>query len=394
MFCNKCGTKNSDDAEFCNHCGAKLVGEGIIDEKLTSKTQIAASESIDETTKPTEQKILLPGESIFDKGLDTLKKWYGYIFIFCILICVGTVLALLGQALSSGLIFLLDIILVFAVVCYIFFIKPPDNLPIKNMTWLQIWARILIGVIVIIIIFFAIIFLASFISSSYQTQHASVETPSPTPIQTLPISVTTQPVYSYATPVIPSTTNPVQRDGKVTITSNEDSILIGQPISFSGICIQGDTIGLSVTGPGLPSNGELLASGPCQSNAWSYQWSTAYSLQPGSYRVVVVDVQQNSYDYTTFTAQQGTVTIVSNKYSYHVGDPMIFSGTDTSGHNVELTWVSPSGTIIGSTTVNSDHTWSYQTTLTSVPYAATYTVWARDTISNQEATVQIYLQPY
>lgn len=65
MFCNKCGTKNSDDAEFCNHCGAKLVGEGIIDEKLTSKTQIAASESIDETTKPTEQKILLPGRIHF-----------------------------------------------------------------------------------------------------------------------------------------------------------------------------------------------------------------------------------------------------------------------------------------------------------------------------------------
>ena len=207
--------------------------------------------------------------------------------------------------------------------------------------------------------------------------------------------IPTTPAPSYTAPVSISTTQPPQRDGKVTIEANKDSIIIGQPISFSGTCIQGNTIGLSVAGPGLSSNGELLAAGPCQSNIWSYQWSTVYSLQPGSYQVVVVDAQQNTYDYTTFTAQKGTVTMVGSTNLQHP-DMVTVSGTDTAGRNIEILAQTPESQskwviIHYGIPVQSDNTWSNTFSINDIFPGGwgSYTIEALDTTSNQYAQVAI-----
>lgn len=50
MFCQKCGKKNSDDANFCFSCGAKIAILGTSDKKITPvimpKEQMTFSNSI------------------------------------------------------------------------------------------------------------------------------------------------------------------------------------------------------------------------------------------------------------------------------------------------------------------------------------------------------------
>ncbi|MCK9630034.1 MAG: P-loop NTPase fold protein [Methanoregula sp.] len=167
----------------------------------------------------------------------------------------------------------------------------------------------------------------------------------------------------------------------VTIEANKDSIILGNPISFSGKCVDGgNKVRLVISGPGDYSNGLDIATLELSSpNKWNYTWTPGYSIQSGHYTARVLDLEKRVFDEVDFSVEKGAVTIVSHgAQSYSLGEKIKFSGTCTAGPAVFLSIISPpSGTQrkIDQTLIetinndentflkidiNNDYTWEYE----------------------------------
>lgn len=134
------------------------------------------------------------------------------------------------------------------------------------------------------------------------------------------------------------------KEAKVTIITNKETIILGNPISFSGTCINnGDTVHLVLFGPGQYSNGiEIASPEVSSSNNWNYEWSPGYSIQPGLYTIHVYDIQNAVSDKLTFTVKKGEITITySGPGTYYLGETINFEGTSTAGTKVYLSIAFP-----------------------------------------------------
>lgn len=188
------------------------------------------------------------------------------------------------------------------------------------------------------------------------------------------------------TPVLPM---------KVTVQAVKPTIILGESMLFSGSGPGSRSVSLTVYGPGYYSEGVLLDQPKINSaGLWSYVWNPGFSLQSGSYTLVVVDDSRTSSDRVEFKViGGGEVTVASNSYSAARGETVIFSGRCTTGaENVLLVLYGPErfsgGVELGSVSVTADKTWNFKFTLDNYMPTGHYTLYVYDIPRTSSSTTQ------
>ncbi len=184
----------------------------------------------------------------------------------------------------------------------------------------------------------------------------------------------------------------------VTIQANRESMVIGDSISFSGTGSPSSNVSVTLFGPGYYAKGVLLDQPKTNSvGSWSYRWNPGYSVQSGSYTMVVDNPDKTFSGRVEFTViGGGEVTITANRYFASKGDTITFSGRCSSGaKTVVLRLTGPdrysSGVEIGSPSVTADKTWSYVYTFDNSMPAGYYTMNVNDVPKTATSNVQFSL---
>jgi hypothetical protein len=191
---------------------------------------------------------------------------------------------------------------------------------------------------------------------------------------------------------VPLTTTPPL---KVTVQANKEILILGNSILFSGTSFGSDSALLTLYGPGYYSNGVVLDRPKVNSaGLWSYSWNPGFSIQSGSYILVVEDGFQTTSDRVEFAVVGGgEVTITSNSFSAARGETMKFSGRCTTGaQNVMLVLYGPErfsgGVELGSLSVLADKTWSFKYTLDNTMPTGSYSMYVYDIPKTSSGTTQ------
>ena len=184
----------------------------------------------------------------------------------------------------------------------------------------------------------------------------------------------------------------------VTILANRESMVIGDSISFSGTGAPGSHVLVTLFGPGYYAKGVILDQPNTNSvGSWSYRWNPGYSVQSGSYTMVVDNPDKTFSGRVEFSViGGGEVTITANRYFASKGDTITFSGRCTSGaKTVVLRLTGPdrysSGVEIGSQSVTADKTWSLVYTFDPSMPAGYYTMNVNDVPRTATSNVQFSL---
>jgi hypothetical protein len=206
-----------------------------------------------------------------------------------------------------------------------------------------------------------------------------------------------QPIVQPSQGISQETTQPTAQT-RVTIQANKDAIVIGDSISFSGTGPASQTVLLTLYGSGYYAKGVLLEQPKTNSvGSWSYTWNPGYSVQSGSYTMVVDDVEKRNSGRVEFIVTGGgEVTISLNKYFVSKGDTITFSGRCSSGaKTVQLRLSGPdrfsSGVDLGSPSVTADKTWSYTYTFDPTMPAGYYTMSVSDIPRTATSNVQFFV---
>ena len=189
--------------------------------------------------------------------------------------------------------------------------------------------------------------------------------------------------------------SPATSQNKVTVRASKDTMVIGNSISFSGTCVGSNSVLLTLYGPGYYAKGVLLDQPKTNSaGSWSYTWNPGFSVQSGSYTLVVYDAQKITSDRVEFSVVGGgEVTISANSYSVAKGDTIKFSGRCTTGApNVILVLYGPerysSGVELGSISVMADKTWNFKYTLDNTMPTGPYTINVYDVPKTTSGSMQ------
>jgi hypothetical protein len=182
---------------------------------------------------------------------------------------------------------------------------------------------------------------------------------------------------------------------KVTVQAVKPTFILGESMLFSGTGIGSKSVSLIVYGPGYYSDGAVLDQPKVNSaGLWSYRWNPGFSIQSGSYTLVVADEFRTSSDRVEFNViGGGEVTIASNSYSAARGENLIFSGRCTTGaQNVLLVLYGPErfsgGIELGSVSVTADKTWNFKFALDNYMPTGHYTMYVHDIPRTSSGTTQ------
>ena len=182
---------------------------------------------------------------------------------------------------------------------------------------------------------------------------------------------------------------------KVTVQASKDTMIFGDSILFSGSNFGSDSVLLTLYGPGYYSNGVLLDRQKVNSvGLWSYTWNPGFSIQSGSYTLIVEDAQKTSSARVEFSVVGGgEVSIAVNSYAAARGETITFSGRCTTGaQNVLLVLYGPerfsSGVELGSLSVMADKTWNFKYTLDNSMPTGSYTIHVYDIPKTTSSTTQ------
>jgi hypothetical protein len=182
---------------------------------------------------------------------------------------------------------------------------------------------------------------------------------------------------------------------KVTVQASKNTMIIGESILFSGTSIGSDSVILTLYGPGYYSKGILLDQPKANSvGSWSYTWNPGYSIQSGSYTLVVEDFQKTTSSSVKFSVVGGgEVSIAANSYAASRGETITFSGRCTTGaQNVLLVLYGPErfsgGIELGSLSVSADKTWNFMYTLDNSMPTGSYTMYVYDIPKTSSSTTQ------
>jgi hypothetical protein len=182
---------------------------------------------------------------------------------------------------------------------------------------------------------------------------------------------------------------------KVTVQASKETMIIGDSILFSGTSSGPDNVLLTLYGPGYYTYGVLLGKPSVNSvGSWSYTWNPGFSIQSGSYTLVVEDAKKTTSDRVEFSAVGGgIVSIAANSYAAAPGESITFSGQCTTGaQNVLLVLYGParysSGTELGSLSCLADKTWNFKYTLESSMPQGYYTMYVYDLPKTTSSTTQ------
>ncbi len=182
---------------------------------------------------------------------------------------------------------------------------------------------------------------------------------------------------------------------KVTVQAVKPTFILGESMLFSGTGIGSKSVSLTVYGPGYYSDGVVLDQPKVNSaGLWSYLWNPGFSIQSGSYTLVVEDEFRTSSDRVEFKViGGGEVSVASNSYSAARGESMIFSGRCTTGaQNVLLVLYGPErfsgGVELGSVSVTADKTWNFKFSLDNYMPTGHYTMYVYDIPRTSSGTTQ------
>jgi hypothetical protein len=182
---------------------------------------------------------------------------------------------------------------------------------------------------------------------------------------------------------------------KVSVQAVKPTFILGESMLFSGTGIGSKSVSLTIYGPGYYSDGVLLDQPKVNSaGLWSYLWNPGFSIQSGSYTLVVVDAFRTSSDRVEFKViGGGEVTVASNSYSAARGENLIFSGRCTTGApNVLLVLYGPErfsgGVELGSVSVTADKTWNFKFALDNYMPTGHYTMYVYDIPRTSSGTTQ------
>jgi hypothetical protein len=182
---------------------------------------------------------------------------------------------------------------------------------------------------------------------------------------------------------------------KVTVQAVKPTFILGESMLFSGTGIGSKSVSLTLYGPGYYSDGVVLDQPKVNSaGLWSYLWNPGFSIQSGSYTLVVEDEFRTSSDRVEFKViGGGEVSVASNSYSAARGESMIFSGRCTTGaQNVLLVLYGPErfsgGIELGSVSVTADKTWNFKYALDNYMPTGHYTMYVYDIPRTSSGTTQ------
>ena len=182
---------------------------------------------------------------------------------------------------------------------------------------------------------------------------------------------------------------------KVTVQVDKDTMIIGDSILFSGTGFGSDSVLLTLYGPGYYHSGVLLDQPDVNSfGSWSYTWNPGFSIQSGSYTLVVEDATKTTSGRVKFSVVGGgIVSIAANSYAAAAGETITFSGQCTTGaQNVLLVLYGParysSGVELGSLSVMADKTWNFKYTLDNSMPTGSYTMYVYDIPKTSSSTTQ------
>ena len=196
-------------------------------------------------------------------------------------------------------------------------------------------------------------------------------------------------VFQDKTPLI------IPSPPKVTVQASKETMIIGDSILFSGTSSGPDNVLLTLYGPGYYTYGVLLDKPSVNSvGSWDYTWNPGFSIQSGSYTLVVEDAKKTTSGRVEFSAVGGgVVSIAANSYAAAPGESITFSGQCTTGaQNVLLVLYGParysSGVELGSLSCLADKTWNFKYTLESSMPAGYYTMYVYDLPKTASSTTQ------
>jgi hypothetical protein len=182
---------------------------------------------------------------------------------------------------------------------------------------------------------------------------------------------------------------------KVTVQAVKPTFILGESLLFSGTGIGSKSVSLTLYGPGYYSDGVALDQPKVNSaGLWSYLWNPGFSIQSGSYTLVVEDEFRTSSDRVEFKViGGGEVSVASNSYSAARGESLIFSGRCTTGaQNVLLVLYGPErfsgGVELGSVSVTADKTWNFKFSLDNYMPTGHYTMYVYDIPRTSSGTTQ------
>jgi hypothetical protein len=189
-------------------------------------------------------------------------------------------------------------------------------------------------------------------------------------------------------PILPS-------PSKVSVQASKETMIVGDSILFSGTSFGSDTVLLTLYGPGYYYYGIVLDKPSVNSaGSWSYTWNPGFSIQSGSYTVVVEDAKKTTSDRVEFSAVGGgVVSIAASSYAAAPGETITFSGQCTTGaQNVLLVLYGParyaSGVELGSLSCMADKTWNFKYTLENYMPAGYYNMYVYDIPKTTSSTTQ------
>jgi hypothetical protein len=182
---------------------------------------------------------------------------------------------------------------------------------------------------------------------------------------------------------------------QVTVQASKNTMIIGDSILFSGTSSGSDSVLLTLYGPGYYYYGVLLDKPNVNSvGSWSYTWNPGFSIQSGSYTLVVEDAKKTTSSRVEFSAVGGgVVSIAANSYAAAAGETITFSGQCTTGaQNVLLVLYGParysSGVELGSLSCLADKTWNFKYTLDNYMPTGSYTMYVYDIPKTTSSTTQ------
>jgi hypothetical protein len=128
--------------------------------------------------------------------------------------------------------------------------------------------------------------------------------------------------------------------------------------------------------------------------SWSYTWNPGFSIQSGSYTLIVEDAHKTTSSSVEFSVVGGgEVSIAASSYAAAPGETITFSGQCTSGaQNVLLVLYGPqrfsSGVELGSLSCMADKTWNFKYTLDNYMPTGSYTMYVYDIPKTTSSTTQ------
>jgi hypothetical protein len=217
-----------------------------------------------------------------------------------------------------------------------------------------------------------------------------------------PIVVSSDTLHYYASlsrnpEIIPTNNVPVTLplSPEVTVQASKNTMVIGDSILFSGTGSGTDSVLLTLYGPGYYHYGVLLNQPKVNpAGSWSYTWNPGFSIQSGSYTIVVEDAKKTSSDRVEFSVVGGgVVSIAANTYAAAPGGTVTFSGQCTTGaQNVLLVLYGPerysSGVELGSVSCLADKTWNFKYSLENYMPAGYYTMYVYDIPKTTSSNIQ------